>query len=421
MATRIASLALLAALGACSPSSDGFRAGPAPARAAADDLFGALSARFTNPTRTPKATAARRKFGRHTFTPSLIYNDTSVWNYVNGRDSTRALILAGQPAPRGYLIIPRWPAPSPDAPADGIHGLHLKRLSDSEYDWTTTSDFSIGRISPAGLAQVISGLFAAAEDKSSAALRAQFRAELPRTFATLEKLWRVDTLRAAQDRDGGTSLKLGLRITPERMAGAYGNYLNEYLSDTRMRLIATDSRGSRWMEVSLRDKLFTVRIRSRDGKLAPLEGGTRAMPDSLVIRTDLTTKIGLFTVGWSNLVGDFSIIRTANERGWLFRFRKEPEWRLPLGVRHLIPTPLKRPFAGSGSSYRILVYGQPNGQTIVSRRGHTVVQESAILRFFARLSARATGDFYGKTETDESRFLQNVFTAMRADVTARLD
>lgn len=420
-AARIVPLIALVVSGACSPSSDGFRAGPAPARAAADDLFGSLSARFTNPTRTPKATAARRKFGRHTFTPSLIYNDTSVWNYVNARDSTRALILAGRAAPRGYQIVPRVPAPVPDAPADGIHGLHLKRLSASEYEWTTTSDFSVGRLSPEGFARVIAGLFTAADGRSSAALRAQFRAELPRTFAALEKLWRVDTLRTVQDRDGGTTLTLGLRITPERMPGAYGDYLKEYLSDTRMRLVATDARGSRWLEVTLRDKLFTVRVRSRDGRLAPLDGGTRAMPDSLVVRSDLTTKIGFFTVGWTNLVADFSIIRGPNQRGWLFQFRKEPEWRLPLGTRHLIPTPLKRPFAGDGASYRILVYALPNGQTIVSRRGNVVVQESGILRFFARLSARATGDFYGKTEVDESRFLQDVFSAMRADVAARLD
>jgi hypothetical protein len=223
------------------------------------------------------------------------------------------------------------------------------------------------------------------------------------------------------DRDGGTTLTLGLRITPERLRGAYGDYLNEYLSDTRMHLVATDARGLHWLEVRLREKLFVVRVRSRDGKLAPLEGGTREMPDSLVIRADLTTKIGLFTVGFSDLVGDFSLIRADNLRGWLFRFRQEPEWRLPLGARHLIPTPLRRPFEGAGTSYQVLVYAQPNGQTIVSRRGNTVVQESGILRFLSRLSARATGDFYGKTEVDESRFLQEVFTALRSDVTARLD
>ncbi|CAN5691072.1 hypothetical protein BH23GEM1_BH23GEM1_10120 [soil metagenome] len=418
---RLLTVTALATLAACSPSSDGFRAGPAPARAAADDLFGSLSARFANPTRTPKATAARRKFGRHAFTPSLIYNDTSVWNYVNGRDSTRALILAGRAAPRGYQIVPRWPVPRPDAPADGIHGLHLKKLSDSEYEWMTTSDFSVGRVTPAAFAQVIAGLFAAAEDKSGAALRSEFRAELPRTFAILERLFATDTVRTVHDRDGGTTLTLGFRITPSRMPGAYADYLEEYLSDTRLHVLVTDSRGSHWMEISGGDKRFVVRLRSRDGKLAPLEGGTRAMPDSLIIRSDLTTKIGIFTVGWRNLVGDFSIIRGANERGWLFQFRKEPEWRLPLGARHLIPTPLKRPFAGAGTTYQILVYGLPNGQTIVSRRGKTIVQESAILRFFARLSARATGDFYGMTEVDESRFLRDVFAAMRADVTSRLD
>src|SRR5688500_10469953 len=275
---QIAALIALAALGACSPSADGFRAGSAPARAAADDLLGSIAARFSNPIRTPRAMAARRKFGRHALTPSLVYNDTSVWNYVNGRDSTRALILAGETTPRSYLITPRWPAPRPAAPAEGIHGLHLKKLSSSEYEWTTTSDFSVGRITPAAFAQVIAGLFTAAEDRSNAALRAQFRTELPRTFAILEKLFVVDTLRTVQDRDGGTTLTLGLRITPSRMPGAYAEYLKEYLSGTRLRLIATDSRGSRWMEVNGRDMFFTIRLRSHEGKLVPLEGGTRAMP-----------------------------------------------------------------------------------------------------------------------------------------------
>lgn len=416
-----AAAALALVLAACSPSADGFRAGPAPARVAADELLGSVTARFSNPTRTARATAARRKFGRYALTPSLVYADTSIWNYVNARDSTRALILAGEATPRSYLITPRWPAPRPAAPAEGIHGLHLKKLSAAEYEWTTTSDFSIGRIAPAAFAQVMAGLFTAAEDRSGPALRAQFRAELPRTFAILEKLFVVDTLRTVQDRDGGTTLTLGLRITPSRMPGAYADYLKEYLSGTRLRFVATDARGSRWMEVSGRDMLFTVRVRSREGKLAPLEGGSRAMPDSLIIRSDLTTKIGIFTVGWSNLVGDFFLIRGANERGWLFQFRKEPEWRLPLGARHLIPTPLRRPFQGAGVTYQILVYGQPNGQTILSRRGKAVVQESAILRFFNRLTARATGDFYGKTEVDESRFMRDVFSALHADVTARLD
>lgn len=410
----------LLALGACTPSSDAFRAGPAPA-AAADDLFGSLAARFADPTRTPKAMAARRKFGRHALTPSMIYNDTSVWNYVNGRDSTRALILAGAAAPRSYYITPRYPPPRPDKPADGIHGLYLKKLSASEYEWTTSSDFSVGRVAPAAFAQVIAGMFAAAEGKSGATLRSQFRTELPRTFATLEKLFVVDTVRTVQDRDGATSLTLGVRVTPARMPGAYAEYLQEYLSGTRLRFVVSDARGSRWMEISGRDMLFTIRLRSREGRLAPLEGGVRAMPDSLIVRSDLTTKIGIFTVGWSNLVGDFTILRGATERGWLFQFRKEPEWRLPLGARHLIPTPLRRPFNGNGVTYQILAYGQPNGQTIISRRGKAVVQESAILRFFNRLSARATGDFYGKTEADESRFMQDVFGALRADVTARLD
>jgi len=417
----MATVTLLAGLVACSPASDGFRAGPAPARAAADDLFGSLSSRFMDPTRTPKAMAARRKFGRHTFTPSLIYTDTSVWNYVSGRDSTRALVLAGEATMRSYLITPRWPVPRPAKPADGIHGLYLKKLSGSEYEWTTTSDFSVGRISPAAFAQVISGLFATADGRSSGTLRSQFRTELPRTFAILEKLFTVDTLRSVQDRDGGTTLTLWLRITPSRMPGAYADYLEEYLSDTRLRIIASDSRGSRWMEITGRDKRFLLRLRSRDGKLAPLEGGTRTMPDSLLIRSDLTTKIGLFTVGWNNLPANLTILRGDNERGWSFQFKKEPEWRLPLGARHLIPTPLRRPFTGNGASYQILVHTQPNGQTIVSRRGRIVVQESPILRFFARLSARATGDFYGKTEADESRFMQDVFGALRVDVTERLD
>src|SRR5829696_10312843 len=53
------------------------------ARANAEGLFGGIAQRFTNVQRNPKFAVARGKLGKNALTPSVIYNDTSVWTQMS--------------------------------------------------------------------------------------------------------------------------------------------------------------------------------------------------------------------------------------------------------------------------------------------------------------------------------------------------
>ena len=144
------------------------------------------------------------------------------------------------------------------------------------------------------------------------------------------------------------------------------------------------------------------------------------MPEALTIRLDMSMKILIFTVGWNEMVGEFNVINTPNERGWAMRFAREPEWRLPPTVGRLLKSPLRRPFQGQGIPVRISIRDNPGSQTLLNRRGTLVVQESGILRFLNRLSGTAVGDFLGPAERQANRFNADAFRALRADVAAIL-
>ena len=144
------------------------------------------------------------------------------------------------------------------------------------------------------------------------------------------------------------------------------------------------------------------------------------MPDTLTLELDMTAKIKLFTIGVEHLTGEWVNVETPHERGWSLRFTREPEWVLPPIVGHLIRTPLRRPFQGQGTTFRIGIRDDPSGQTLLTRRGMTVVQESAILRFIGKLGGTAVSDFVSKAEEEENRYDASLFTAMKADIDAGL-
>lgn len=415
-------LALLATT-ACSGAAPAFGPARDQARTAAHEFFGAIALRFTNPQRSPKAVYARRQFGKYSLTPSAIYNDSALWTRMDNRDSIRLLLQFGEFAGGRYTLTPRTTLPAPDSPGDSRHTLQLRRLSGSEFEWNLGNEFAVGRVRPTDFAQVLGEIPGSAEGKQGPQIKAEFRTQLPRTFATLGDMFAVDTVRALHDTEGGTTTSLVLRITPDRLRGeypAFADYLEKYARTTRINIVATDARGAKWFELAGANNLFRLRIRSRGGRFAPLDAPVRPLPEMLFLRSDFTTKIGIFTVGWANMRSELSILKSEKERGWLFRFPREPEWRLPLGTRRLIKTPLRRPFMGGGAQYRIVVTESAEGQTTITRRALLVVQESAILRFINRLGARATGDFFGKTEADEARFFRDVFSALQSDVTALL-
>ena len=133
------------------------------------------------------------------------------------------------------------------------------------------------------------------------------------------------------------------------------------------------------------------------------------------LHVDFTTKLKLFTVGMHNLVTDFIITDTPHERAWTFIARREPEWSLPLITVHLIRTPLRRPFEGTGVIFHLGVRDSADAQTLLERRAHATVQESAILRFLNSLGSGAMSDLADRTERDEEEFLRELFVALQAD------
>ena len=410
-------------LGACRDVAPAFGTSAAAARSNADDLFGGIAQRFTNVTRSPKFLIARGKLGKKALTPSQIFNDTSVWTAWYG-DTTRVVTIDGEFANNRYLFSARpWPTTPANDPGDSRHYIRLRRLGDDQFEWLTNVDITAGRIKPDEFANVISKLMLSAENRSVAELRADYRTNFPRTTAAMGRLFSLDTLVAARDAESATVILLGVRLIPDAIRKTFpdfAKYLDKYVTPAQYKANVIDKRGGRWIEINGDDNYMTIRLRSLNGHFAPLNGPARPIPNDLQLTSDFTTKILFFTVGYHALVADVSVIDSDHDRGWLLKFTREPDWKLPAAVSFMIHTPLKRPFQGGGATVRIVLHENPGNPTILTRRTLTVVQESAILRFIGRLGAEAMGDFVGNSETEENRFSADVFYALRNDIRALL-
>ena len=413
----------IASLGACRDVAPAFGTNAAAARASSDGLFGGIAQRFTNVQRTPKFTGARGKLGKNALTPSIIYNDTSVWT-AWGPDSTRVVTIDGEFSGNRYLFSARpWPATPPDEPGDSRHYIRLRRLNENVFEWVTNVDIAAGAIKSDEFANVISRLMGSAEGRTPGDLRADYRTHFPRTTASLGRLFSLDTLRTVRDNEGATTVLLGIRLNPNGIRSTmpdFAKYLDKYAAPAKYRAIVTDRRGGRWVELNGADNYMTLRLRSLNGHFAPLNGPVRPIPSELQLTSDFTTKILFFTVGYRALIGDVTVVNSNRERGWFMRFTREPDWRLPSAVSVMIHTPLRRPFEGNGATFRLVMRDNPGSQSLISRHSMAVVQESAILRFLGRLGSTAMGDFVGKSESQENRFSAEVFNALRLDIRALL-
>jgi len=419
----VAAATLVASLGACRDVAPAFGINAATARANADGLFGGIAQRFTNVQRNAKFTVARGKLGKAALTPSVIYNDTSVWTAF-GPDSTRAVTIDGEFSGNRYLFSARpWPVTPPNEPGDSRHYIRLRRLNENAFEWVTTVDIAAGSIKSDEFANVVSRLMGSAEGRTPADLRADYRASFPRSTAALGRLFSLDTLRTVRDNEGATTVLLGFRVDPNGIRATmpdFARYLDKYSTPSKYRAVVTDKRGGRWVEFAGGNNYITLRVRSINGHFAPLNGPVRPIPSELQLTSDFTTKILFFTVGYRQLIGDVTVINSDRERGWFIRFTREPDWRLPSAVSVMIHTPLRRPFEGNGATFRLVMRDTPGTQSVIARHSTTVVQESAILRFLGRLGSTAMGDFVGKSEVQENRFSAEVLNALRLDIRALL-
>ena len=414
--------AIALSFSACREVAPAFGPNLPGARQNAEEFFYSVGSRFTNIQRPPRILHARAQFGHYALTPSGIYNDTSVWLAI-GPDSARLFGDEGVFSVDRYIVTAKLSTTPPDALTESREIVRLRKLKDDDYEWFTNVEVALGRIGAKNIADVLAAALAGGEGKSPAAIRADYTSGFPHTVAALGRLFTMDTLRAVADSDGATTYDIAIKLTPDILKASmphYAAYIDKYFSKGKYRITLTDKTGAHWFDAWAANYYMHFRIRSKGGHFAPLEGAVRPMPELLTIGVDMSMKILIFTVGWTEMTGDFELINTPHERGWSMHFAKEPEWHLPPTVGYLLKSSLRRPFQDPGIPVRVSIRDNPGAQTILNRRLSLVVQESGILRFLNRLSGTAVGDFLGPSEREANRFNADAFRALRQDVAALL-
>jgi hypothetical protein len=359
--------------------------------------------------------------GQYALAPAKLYADTSLWTLNTPGDSSRSIYLFATYDGSHYLFQSRASAPYPAKIGDERHFMRLKSLGRNDYEWFTNVEHAIGSVRAADVGTTFGALLTAFEGRSREALLDDAGGTFPRASHHLAQLAGIDSLAVVPNADGTTSARFVFALRPDSLRGRYPNfarYLDKYIVPSVYRLQLTDQRGTIYLDANGRDGRLTVQLRAEHGKLLPLHGVLRPLPDSLLLRVDFSAKFKIFRVGFRNLVGDFTIERGEHERAWMMRFRQEPGWRLPFAVDKLIHTPLRRPFEGRGAEMRLTVRDDLGSQTMSTRQIRLTVNESAIMRWLSGLGGSAFSDFAERTEVEENRFLSQLFTAMREDVAA---
>jgi hypothetical protein len=421
---RVAAVGIWAAsAAACSDTPAAFGTSPSAARAHADELFAGLSQRFTNIDRSAAAAATTEKIEGAVFTPSGIYDDSVVWNVVRA-DSVRALMLAGRWEHNRYTIAEVDKAPPPHDLSASREEIRLARLGHDQFEWSMFVDQVLGSIAPEDVDRVVGSLLTAPATTADADLRSATGAAFPRSSAVLTQFFSLDTLHREGREDSTALVYLVIGLHPDRLQAQYpalSAYLRKYLNPVHLRSVLRDSAGGEWLDLELAGNQLRVHARAdREGRLAPIDGARRAIPDSLTAVSDFRTKMWLFSLGLSDLATDIVITHAPHLLGWQLRFHREPRWHLPLAISHLLRGSLRQPFMGDGARYRVAITNAVGDRTLLEREGDVTVQESAIMRWFGGLGAHAFREFSGPAEVQENAYLASLFAALREDIAADL-
>jgi len=410
-------------LSACRDTFAGFGAG-GRGRAAAEQAFGAVADRHLDVLRNPRYEYARLRLTKGALSPSRVFDDSAAWTAMTG--NVRLLEVFGTVGEGRYTMTARSSVPAPARPGDGRHVTSLARLSNNEYRWETTVDYAIGSVRPGDVATVISRLFAAGEGRTEHELRAELAAVAPRTSAALGSVFTLDSLRPTALADGSTAVTVGIAVnsTPlRRRLPAFAEYIRKYVEPTSYHMVISDRAAVPFIDVSQRDRYITIRLRTLGGKLVPLAGPARPIPDTLLLLADFRAKVKIFHVGFHDLVMELvNQSQGDRERSWAVTAHREPKWDLPLVTARLLRAPLRRPFIGEGALFRIGVRAGENGApTVIMRQSHLTVQESGILNFLNSLGNTAMDDFDGAVEREENVWLRELFLALRDDARSAID
>jgi len=408
--------ALAATAVACRSVAPALGPDPAAARATADGLFGGIAIRFDRVFRDERVKTARRLIAKSTLVPSRIFGDTAAW-LSRGSDVRATGWRGTAEGARYHIMLDTSHSPLAHA-GDSRQLRHLARTGDDSYEWRHDAEFAAGNATPAALAGIPSAWFAAGERADSAAVRADMHDAFPRSTRAFGQLFSLASRRATRDAAGAWLQELTIVMHTERAKGAYpafAKWLHDYISPARGHVRLHD--GARtWFDMTMRNDSIVMRFRSEHGALLPLEGGAMHLPDSLTFEMDASAKFSIFRVGFRGLAGQATVIRSATERGWNIRFTKEPDWQLPLLAEQMLHTPLRHPFEGKGSSYRVAARRDASApQTLLVRAVVLPVQESAILRFITKISGSSVGEFVDAADRDMNLWLTTAFTALRDD------
>jgi hypothetical protein len=404
-------LAAICALSACHDTPAAF--GPH-----ADSLFAALSERYTSVERSPRFAAARVKLIHHALSPSRVFDDTAIWN---GEDppATRTLIAHGAFENGKYRMFDDPSTGLPTHVGETQQVVHLEQTGKGEYEWTTRAVGAVGSITGEDLARATATLIAAGATHSETDLRNEYRAAFPRTTAALGQLFSLDTIKT-EPNGAVTLVALSHPETIASTSPAFAKYFKKYVVSTRFHSMLQDKSGATWLDIKWENGALAISCRgTRDGHLAPMGGGTGVMPDTLVLTTDVFTKVSIFSAGMSGLESDFTVIHTAHERGWNLEFHRMPKFHIPLAMGHFMHGSLKQPFEGHGAAIRLVLRDSAGAQTLLVRDGHIAVKESTIMKWFGGFGKGAVGDLAGQAEAEENRFDAEVFAALEADLDGR--
>jgi hypothetical protein len=416
LATAILATLVLVITASCRGSIDAFGPDAARARHAADHAFAAFAFRFYEVKRDSAFERARNLMGQYALVPSRLYRDSTLWN-LQPPDSSRTLLVSATLDTR-YTFTANSQAPHPRSLGDQRHALNLRWLGGGDYEWFTQVNHAIGPAKPADIGAAIMATLTGAEGRPPDESLTGARELFPETGRHLAQLFTLDSLRTAVA-GGATTTTLGVSFRPDRLRPRYSffaGFVEKYISDAIYRVQLTDHAGRQFFDATGRDERLVMILRSRNHKLVSLDASAVPMPDSLRLKVDVSMRYGMFRVGFTNLVGDFTIERSEHRRAWAMRFRQEPAWHFPLAVDKLIKNPLRRPFRGNGAEMSLGFRDDLGPQTISERHARFVVNESAIMRWLGRLGATAFGDFSGRTELEENLFLYEMFEALRKDV-----
>jgi hypothetical protein len=414
-------LATFAGAIGCRDTFAGFGVG-GRARTHTDQFFGALGDGFAERARSPKFAYARLQLAKHALLPSRVFEDTAVWTGSSG--PVRLMEVRGAFQNGRYALASHPNVPAPKNPADSRHVVTLSRLSDGEYRWDTVVDFAVGTIRPSDVAAVFSRLVTSAEGKSATEVRAELASSAPRTSAALGTAFSLDSVETTKLADGSTVVTLGVAMRSDLLKQRYPTFaafFRKYVDPARYRIVVTDRAGRPYFEANAADRLLTIRLRAMEGRLVSLTGSATPMPDTLDLLMDFKTSVRHFGVGFHGLRTELVHVRKGEtENGWVISARREPEWDLPLFTARMIRSPLRRPFAGEGSLFRIGIRGDGTEQSVIFREIRLFVKESAILRFLNALSGAAFSEFADKVDAEQNAWLREVFGAMREDARAAI-